>query len=305
MGEGGTPLLRLQWDTRPILVKLESQSPTGSFKDRGASVLLTALRGLGIDRLVEDSSGNAGASLAAYGARAGISCVICVPDSASGPKLHQMEAYGAEVVEIRGRREYAALAAWAAAAHGAYYASHVYNPFFLAGIETLAFELWEQLDRRAPEAILVPVGQGSLLLGIYHGWLRLRKAGAIAQMPRLLGVQAAACAPLAQAFSEDRIEPMPVDPLPTSATSIAIAQPARGREVLAAVRHTNGSWVSVSEEEISRACAQLAARGLHVEPSSAAAVAAISQVADPPASAGSLVVILTGHGLKTDRQSRR
>ena len=123
LGEGNTPLLPGEWNGQPTHFKLESLCPTGSFKDRGAAVLTTALHGLGIKRVVEDSSGNAGASLAAYAARAGITCEICVPSTAAGPKLAQMAAYGAEVIEIKGRREYAALAAWAAAAHGAYYAS--------------------------------------------------------------------------------------------------------------------------------------------------------------------------------------
>lgn len=305
LGEGCTPLVRTDWEGRPVHLKLEYVTPTGSFKDRGASVLLTALRGLGIDRVVEDSSGNAGASIAAYAARAGIKCEICVPDTAAGPKVRQIAAYGAEIIEVKGRREYAALAAWAAAAHGAYYASHVYNPFFLAGIETLAFELWEQLDQDAVDAVLMPVGNGTLLLGMYHGFQRLCQAGAIRRLPRLFGVQAEACAPLVEAFRNCRSSPGPLQPSPTAASGIAISQPARGRGVLSAVRATNGRLISVCEQEISEAHALLASKGFHSEPTSAAAVAALRQVDGILTAMDTLVVILTGHGLKTDTSSGR
>jgi threonine synthase len=304
LGEGGTPMLPLDWAGRTFACKVEGLAPTGSFKDRGAAVLVTALRGLGIRRAVEDSSGNAGASLAAYTARAGIACEICVPNTAAGPKLAQMEAHGAEVIEIKGRREYAALAAWAAAAHGAYYASHVFNPYFLAGNETLAYELWEQLGHRAPESLILPVGNGSLLLGLYRGFGRLLAAGLVERLPRLVAVQAAACAPIYHAFHAGHlvVEPAPRDP--TVASGLAIAQPARGSEILAALRDTRGTALSVSEEAILKTRDALARRGFYVEETSAVAVAALQELADISAATPgeTAVVILTGHGLKTYSQ---
>lgn len=305
LGEGCTPLVSASLGGRPVYLKLEYVTPTGSFKDRGAAVLLTALRGLGIDRVVEDSSGNAGASIAAYSARAGIRCEVCVSDSAAGPKLRQIVAYGADVIEVRGRREYAALAAWAAAAHGAYYASHVYNPFFLAGIETLAFDLWEQLGNDAIDAVLMPVGNGTLLLGLYSGFQRLRTAGLIRQMPRLLGVQAEACAPLVEGFRLGRSEPGAVEPSPTAASGIAISQPARGRHVLSAVRATDGCLLAVREDEIVESQGLLGSMGFHSEPTSAVAVAAMRQVDEILSKGDTLVVILTGHGLKTEQSGGR
>ena len=301
LGEGNTPLLPLEWQGLDLYFKLESVSPTGSFKDRGAAVLVTALRGLGVERAVEDSSGNAGASLAAYAARAGIGCEICVPDTAGGPKLAQMAAYGAEVIQIKGKREYAALAAWAAAAHGAFYASHVYNPFFLAGVETMAYELWEQLGHRAPGALVLPVGNGTLLLGAYRGFQRLRQAGLIERLPQLHAVQAAACAPLYQAFRDGREAVEPIAPCRTAATGIAIGQPARGGEILAAVRATDGAVLSVTEDQIQQARNELARQGFYVENTSAVAVAGLADLSEKPEAAGSgpLVVSLTGHGLKT------
>jgi threonine synthase len=299
LGEGGTPLLEATWDGHPVHLKLEYLAPTGSFKDRGAAVLITALRGLGVERVVEDSSGNAGASLSAYGARAGIDCEVCVPASASGPKLAQIAAYGAEVIEIKGKREYAALAAWAAAAHGAYYASHVYNPYFLAGTETLAYELWEQLDRRAPSALVIPTGNGSLFLGAYHGFQRLLQAGLIARLPRLFAVQAASCAPIYQAFLHGAADAELLAPGATVASGIAIAKPARGSQILAAIRATGGDAVAVDEDEIETAYHRLARRGFFVEKTSAAAIAALAAIQDRlPTGYGPVVVPLTGHGLK-------
>lgn len=301
LGEGGTPLLDVEWEGRPILFKMESMCPTGSFKDRGASTLVTALRGIGVRRVVEDSSGNAGASLAAYTARAGIECELCVPHTITGPKLAQMDFHGAEVIEIKGRREYASLAAWAASAHGALYASHVFNPFFLAGIETLAYELWEQINRRAPEAVVLPVGNGILLLGVYNGFQRLRNAGLIERLPRLIAVQAQACQPIYEAFHSGRENVEPATLAPTAASGIAICKPARGGQILAAIRASGGTVLSISEQEMGDTRSKLARRGFYVEDTSAVAVAALAQL--PPGSAGAgdpeqMVVLLTGHGLK-------
>lgn len=301
LGEGNTPLLPVTWVDHPFLIKLESLAPTGSFKDRGAAALVTALRGLGVDRVVEDSSGNAGASLAAYAACAGITCEICVPDTAAGPKVAQMAAYGAEVIQIRGRRQYAALAAWAAAAHGAYYASHVYNPFFLAGTETVAYEIWEQMQQHAPAAVVVPVGNGTLLLGAYRGFSRLRHAGLIDQVPRIFGVQAASCAPIYRAFAEERssVEPVPCEA--TSASGVAIAQPARGDQILESVRSSGGAILAVEEETIGQTRSQLAQRGFHMENTSVVAFAVLTRIVETllPPVVGPIAVLLTGHGLKT------
>jgi threonine synthase len=304
LGEGNTPLLPVQWEGQPLIFKLESMAPTGSFKDRGAAALITALRGLGIKRVVEDSSGNAGASLAAYAARAGIACNIYVPSTAAGPKLAQITSYGANVVRVEGRREAVAEAAWAATTDGAYYASHVYNPYFLAGAETFAYEIWEQLGRQAPSAVVMPVGNGSLLLGIYRGFLRLDQAGLVARMPRIFGVQAAACDPIYRAFSEGRLDVAPVISAPTMATGIAVSDPARGAQILAAVRNTEGAVVIVSEEETAQARNELARRGFYVEHTSAVAVAALPKLRDRlgPPGVEPAVVPLTGHGLKVDRQ---
>jgi threonine synthase len=267
LGEGNTALVAVDWDEFHIYLKLESMAPTGSFKDRGATVLVTALSGLEIERVVEDSSGNAGASLSAYAARAGIQCEICVPGTAAGPKLAQMAASGAEVIQIKGKRGYAALA--------------------------------EQLGHVAPAALVLPVGNGTLLLGAYRGFQRLWQAGLILRQPRLFAVQVASCAPIFQAFVDGRGNVEPLTCGPTVATGIAIDHPVRGAEILAAVRATNGAVVTVTEDETLDARNQLARHGFYVEETSSVAVAALARLRGLLVGVDPIVVPLTGHGLKT------
>ncbi|MGX6450099.1 pyridoxal-phosphate dependent enzyme, partial [Patulibacter sp. S7RM1-6] len=199
LGEPTTPLVELEWDDVAVTVKLEGALPTGSFKDRGAAVLVSWLRAQGAEAVVEDSSGNAGAALAAYCARAGIRCAVYVPESAPPQKLDQLRAHGATPVLVPGPRPAATGAARRAVAEGAVYASHAWSPLYLAGTQTFAFELWEQLGT-APDVLVLPVGGGALLLGAFHGFRALRDAGHIDRIPRLVAAQAAACAPLAAAL---------------------------------------------------------------------------------------------------------
>ncbi len=297
LGEGWTPLVPVRMGGREVLCKLDFLMPSGSFKDRGTSVLVSALRALGIDNLVEDSSGNAAASLAAYSARAGLHAQIFAPAYASPMKLAQIQVYGAAVRPIEGPRENSARAAQDAVAHaGAYYASHYYNPFALFGMQTTAWELWEQLGQRAPENVILPVGHGTNLIGMYRGWQKLHARGLIEKMPRLLAAQAENVAPLAVAFSRGEVDPAPVEPNRTIAEGIAIGRPVRGVEILRAVRETGGSVVAVSEDEIRAARSNLAHQGIFIEPTSATAAAALEKIPDLP---GVTIVSLTVSGLKS------
>jgi threonine synthase len=214
-----------------------------------------------------------------------------------------MDFHGAEVIEIKGKREYAALAAWAASAHGALYASHVFNPFFLAGVETLAYELWEQMGRRAPEAVVLPVGNGTLLLGVHRGFGRLQSAGLVEHQPRLIAVQVEACPPIYEAFREGRDTVEPAIIAPTAASGIAIGKPVRGAQILSAIRASGGTVLTVSEQEMGDMRDELARSGFYVEDTSAVAVAALAKL--PPSAVGAgdceqTIVLLTGHGLKID-----
>ena len=200
MGEGFTPLLPVELDGRRLHLKLDFLFPTGSYKDRGASVLISRARELGVRAVVEDSSGNAGCAVAAYAARAGITCDIFVPEAASPAKTVQIGMYGARLHRVPGTRERTAEAAQRAAGT-AFYASHVWNPFFLHGTKTFAYEVWEQLGFSAPDALVLPAGNGTLLIGAYIGFCDLLMCGLIERMPRLVAVQAERCAPLYYMYS--------------------------------------------------------------------------------------------------------
>ena len=298
LGEGWTPLLQADVGGFSVHCKMESLNPTGSFKDRGLSVLVTALRAAGVGRVVEDSSGNAGASLAGYAARAGLRAMIYAPAAAPPAKLQQVRAYGAELLPIPGPRAAVAKAAQSAIGPGTVYASHVYQPLALGGIKTLAYELWEQLGGRAPDFVIVPVGHGTCLLGLAAGFEDLQAAGLIAQPPRLIGVQPAACAPLAAAFAAHSAEPVWVSPAPTVADGAQIAQPVRGEAVLAAVRHSGGTLLAIPDEVTVLATQELARAGLYVEPTSALTAAALPSLAEVITTQAVTVLVLTGHGLK-------
>ncbi len=294
LGEPVTPLL--PWQALPgSHLKLEFLLPTGSFKDRGACVMLSHMKSLGIRAAVEDSSGNAAAAVAAYAARASIACKILVPVSTSIGKLAQIATYGADLAPIPGTREDVAVAA-RREAEQAYYASHVFNPYFFHGTKTFAFEVWEQLGFRAPDQVILPVGHGTLYLGAYLGFRDLLRAREISRLPRLIGIQAEPCAPIVAAW---RGQPAPA-PGTTIAEGIRIAAPDRAGAILDACRESGGALLTVSEEEIVSTLFQLGRAGLYIEPTAAVAPAGALQLAAAgrlPA-AGISVIPLTGSGLK-------
>lgn len=306
LGEGWTPLVPGEWDGVPVLYKLEFMMPTGSFKDRGMTVMLSYLRSRGVTSVLEDSSGNAGASLSAYAAAAGMRCRILVPESASYPKIAQIAACGADVVTIRGSRQDVAEAALAMS-RDVFYASHNWQPFFAEGTKTLAYELWEQMGFRAPGNVVVPVGYGANVLGCDRGYSELMRNGEIARMPRLYGVQAANCAPYHAAFQAGVEHFVPTPVRPTVAEGIASSKPTRMREVLAPVRASGGEILAVTEDEIVRALGALAKKGLYVEPTSAAAAAGLSQLIARGAigKGETTVLVLTGSGLKASEMIGR
>jgi threonine synthase len=273
--------------------------PTGSFKDRGTAVMLNHLLEVGVGPLHEDSSGNAGASIATYAAAAGIRCRIFVPAAAPRAKLVQIAASGADVRPIPGTRQDVTEAALAAVGES-FYASHNWQPFFIEGTKTLAFELWEQLGFRVPDNILVPTGYGSNILGLERGFDELERGGEITARPRLFAVQAANCAAFAAAWSAGADRFVPFAAQPTVADGIATPKPVRIAEVLAALRRSRGGVVAVPEEEIAPALAALGRLGLFVEPTAATVGAALtSLLSDGTITADqTTVAVLTGSGLK-------
>jgi len=302
LGEGRTPLLEQDWDEGGrVLVKAEWLNPTGSFKDRGTSVMLSYLRQRDITAVVEDSSGNGGSSVAGYGAAGGLQVTIVAPESTSPAKIAQVRAYGADVQLVPGPREASQQAAIdIAESCSAFYASHNWQAFFLQGTKTLGYELWEDLGFRAPDNVILPVGAGSSLLGCALAFAELLAAGQIDRLPRLFAAQPLHCSPLDASVTARVDTPVERPVLPTIAEGTAIARPLRLAQMVAAVRESGGGTVAVPEEEIITALERLCHRGLFVEPTSATAAAAHTRLR----AAGTIhaeettVVMLSGSGLK-------
>src|SRR5579862_8774520 len=299
LGEGWTPLVQRRWAGFRVRFKLESQMPTGSFKDRGTAVMLNHLLEVGVGPIHEDSSGNAGSSIATYAAAAGIPCRIFVPATAPRGKIVQIAAAGAAVAAIPGTRQAVTEAALAAAGDS-FYASHNWQPFFIEGTKTLAYELWEQLGFTVPDNILVPTGYGSNILGLQRGFDELLRRGEVTRIPRLFAVQAANCAAFAASWAAGGEGYVPFDPAQTIADGIATVKPVRVAEVLTALRRSTGGVVAVPEGAIGPALKQLGRLGLYVEPTAATAGVALSRLlADGTIKHGeTTVAVLTGHGLK-------
>ena len=295
LGEGNTPLIWADAFGRKVAFKCEFLNPSGSFKDRGSTVIATWLRAHGVIEAVEDSSGNAGASIAGYAARAGIKARIFVPVSASGSKRRQIEAYGAELVTIPGSRTDVTEAARRVADGGVAYASHAFLPFILPGYATAAYEIFDQLGKM-PGAVVVPAGQGGLLLGLKRGFDALRVANNSTIIPRMIGVQARACAPLCAKFASGGSEIDRIADNPTLAEGVRVRYPLREEAVLDAIADSHGFMYAVDEQEILQAYQMLAHLGFYVEPTSAIVWAALSHFVDELPDP--VVVILSGSGLK-------
>lgn len=300
MGEGDTPLIFID---KNVYAKADYYMPTLSFKDRGAAVLMAMAKKLGVKSVVADSSGNAGTAIAAFGARAGIQCNVFVPASTSDKKIKQIEAHGATIHKIPGTREDTAKAAIDMVEKtNLFYASHIYNPLFWEGTKTYFYEVFEQLNCIMPAAFVIPVGNGTLLLGAYIAFKELLLWGLIDKMPRILAVQAENCAPILKAFNSGKDTVEACENIGTLAEGIAIAAPARGSEILKAVKETNGDIIGVSEKGIEDARNMLAAKGIYVEITSAANYAGyLDYVKKYPELKDQVVVFpLCGAGIKSN-----
>ncbi len=295
LGEGSTPLISARAFGRQVYFKCEYTNPTGSFKDRGIATLTAFMKSRGVTEAVEDSSGNAGASFAAYAARAGIQASVYLPESASGPKRKQIEMYGAKLIPINGPRSAAADAVRKAADSGQAYASHAFSPFVFPGYATCAYEIVEQLGR-APAIVVLPAGQGGLLLGLGRGFQALLRAGKIDKMPVLIGVQASACAPLTALFSMGLVGMNFVTEGATLAEGVRVRTPLRAEAVIKMVQESRGRLVAVEEAAILPGRDALARLGFYVEPTSALVWPVLEQIL--PDLPDPVVSILTGSGYK-------
>ena len=288
LGETETPLLPLVIEGSRFYLKMEDRQPTGSFKDRGAKRLIGELAYLGIDRVAIDSAGNAGAAVAAYAAAAGMACRVYVPDDISAERVRQITAYGAEVVRVPNGRMNAG-STLRAELGSDYYASHVYNPLFADGIKSMAYEIYHQLGDAVPDYIFVPIGNGSLLLGLYQGFAELGR------LPHFVGVQSTKCAPVVEAFHD-----LPETPRKnTIAETIRVGAPQRLEDILKALRRSGGDAVAVEDSDILKAAKKFNRRGIYAELTAAAALAgARAFFADGMPDNYRTVIPVPGSGLK-------
>ena len=288
IGHMHTDLLSIKIDGIEYLLKTENLLPTGSFKDRGAYTLINEIRHVGIEKIALDSAGNAGASIAAHAAAAGIDCTVYVPKETSPDKLRQIAAYGAKIVKTEGGRM-GACQAVKENLGDAYYASHVYNPLFADGIKSMAHEIYHQLGDVVPDYIFVPIGNGSLLLGLYQGFAE------IGRLPHFVGVQSTKCAPVVDAFHG-----FPRTPYRhTIAETIRVEEPPRMEAILWALRSSQGDAIAVEDGAILTAAKALGECGIYAELTAAAALAgARAFFAEGMPDNYRVIVPIPGSGLK-------
>ncbi len=301
MGEGGTPLLENPRLSREIgarlLVKYEAGNPTGSFKDRGSSLEITKALEYNKKKVVLASTGNMGASIAAYAAFAGLECLVFVPSFVGSAKIKQMKAYGAEIRVVEG--DYSAamkLAENYVLVHPDSFLTGDY-PWRIEGTKTVGFEILDQLYWHIPDFVMVPIGNGSLAWGIFEAFRDLKEVGFTDSIPSIVGVQVETCSPVVDAWMEDRDNIIPVENPSTIATAIACGDPIDGLGALRAIRESGGMGVKVSDEETLEARDRLGRSGMFVEPSGAVAFAGTKKIQDK-IRGKTVVCLATGHGLK-------
>ncbi len=289
LGEVKTPVYHHKHQGYQVAFKLDYYQPTGSFKDRGARLMLGLLKEQGVKEIIEDSSGNAGAAIAAYAAAADIDCEIFLPEDTSSSKVRQISAYGAKIRPIAGDRQ-KVMQRVQREAKKKVYASHIYNPLFIAGVSSLAEEILA--DFGEPGTLFLPAGNGSLLLGVAEG---LEERGV---NTKIIAVQSKKCAPLYRLFKQKALD---ISKLTTDtvASGIAIPAPPRLTQMKEVVEKFQGEVVVVDEQEIIAAREYLGREGIYIESTAAVAWAGMKKFCQQNNSIPEPVVIpLTGSGLK-------
>ncbi len=297
LGEGMTPVIRFDEN---VLLKMDYYMPTLSFKDRGAAVLMAHCRSIGVEKVVQDSSGNAGNSVAAYGGRAGIECEIFVPEGTSPKKIDMIRAHGAKCTVVPGSRDHCTEVCRSRVENeGVYYANHVYNPFFYEGTKTYLYEVYEQLGR-LPGNMIIPVGNGTLFLGVMHALDEFLDAGIIDRVPQIIALQAEPCDPLLRAAEQGLSTYAEVEARPTIAEGIAIGKPMRAGEILDYTRKFGIRFIHAREGRILEARAKLAAKGIYCEHTTAANYEAYLNYCEKYGETPDCLITMCGAGLKSD-----
>jgi threonine synthase len=308
LGEGGTGLhtsehLAEDLKIRTFRMKFEGENPTGSFKDRGMTVGISKAIEVHARMVACASTGNTSASLAAYAARAGLTCIVLIPTGkiARG-KLAQAMVHGARILEIQGNFDDALrMIIEIARRNPSIVLLNSVNPYRIEGQKTLAFEICDQMQFKPPDVAIVPVGNAGNISAIWKGFEEFRRVGLINKTPRLVGIQAEGAAPIASAFKRKSSEVQNVEHPETIATAIRIGAPASWKKALRAVAESGGLMETVTDQEILQAQRDLARReGIFAEPASASSIAGLRKLVEQKLIDRNeeIVCVVTGHGLK-------
>lgn len=296
LNEGNTSLVPSRKKNN-LFYKCEFENPTGSFKDRGSTVEISHAAANGFKKVVCASTGNMGASLAAYAARAKIEATIAVPHHVPENKLKQIKTYGAKLMKVNGDYTAALKKTWEMAEKDKRFMLTGDYPLRMEGQKTIGFEIADSLNGKAPDQIVVPIGNGTLLAALHAAFAQMIEKKQLKKMPRFMGVQAANCNPLAEAWERNTTHFVPKKNPHTIAGAIECGNPVYGLEVLQAVRASNGKIVSVSDDRLRAAKLSLArTEGLYAEYSGAAVQAVLED--HSRTWKGTTIGILGGHGLK-------
>lgn len=313
---GGTPVFALtqpaeKLGLKHLWLKDESRNPTASFKDRASAIVVARAREIGAEVVITASTGNAGAALAGMAAAVGQKAVILAPKTAPPAKVAQLLIFGAKVLLVDGTYDDAFdLTVKAADEFGWYCRNTGYNPFTAEGKKTAAFEIWEWWQtsqntlkpKNSPLTIFVSVGDGNIISGIHKGYKDLLELGWIDRLPRIIGIQAEGSAAISNAFHAGTEKIIPVSAT-TLADSISVDLPRDGVRAVRAARETGGTYVTVSDEQILSAIAELGRVGIFAEPAGATAYAGLVSAARSGVVSESdpILVVNTGSGLKDVR----
>jgi len=302
------PALEKKLGLKALWVKDEGRNPSASFKDRASAVVVARTREVGAEVVVTASTGNAGAALAAMSAAVGQRAVIFAPKTAPQAKIAQLLIFGAQVILVDGSYDMAFdLTIQAADEFGWYCRNTGYNPFTAEGKKTAAFEIWENIilhmdDQDRPLNVFVSVGDGNIISGIHKGFKDLQKLGWLKMMPRLFGIQSEKSAAVANAFFAGTEKITPVSAT-TIADSISVDLPRDGVRAVRAATQTGGAYLTVADEDIIKAIAELGKVGIFAEPAGSTAYAGLQKALkegiigpDNP-----VLVMNTGNGLKDVR----
>lgn len=297
LGEGMTPIIKFNDD---ICLKMDYFMPTLSFKDRGAAILIAHCKSIGINSVIQDSSGNAGNSIAAYCGRIGIKCEIFVPKGTSDKKIRMIESHGAKINIIDGDRDHCAeICRQKVAREGIFYANHVYNPIFYEGTKTFIYETYEQLNR-VPKNIFIPLGNGTLFIGVMKGLEHLLESGLIEEFPQVFVVQSENCQPFIKAI-ERKAKNIEIEPLKTTlAEGIAIGIPGRAEEILEYIYKHEVKAITIPEKMILSAREELSANGIYCEHTTAGVYAGYKNYCALNGKISDVLISMCGAGLKSD-----